>query len=366
MGGTRHSVVFVASAGLLLSTVAATTAQAETTDRPMEVIATGLDNPRGLNFGPGGTLLVAEAGSGGNGPCITGANDQEFCLGQTGAVTAIWRGGQRRVVTGLPSLGTRDRSEVLGPHDVAAYRGSLLVPIGLGTDPARRAGLGPAGANVGTIQQVKPFSGRTRTFADLAAFEAAEDPDQDQPNTGPDSNPYAVLAQGKSGVLAVDAGGNDLLRIGRGGRISVVTVFPVRTVSGIPMHPVPTTVARGRDGAYYVGQLTGFPFPVGGAKVFRVEPGEDPTVFAKGFTNIIDVAFDRHGRLLVLEIFKNGLTSGDPTGALIRVEKDGTKTEIASEGLVTPTGIAVGRDGSYYVSNKGTRVNVGEVLRIRP
>lgn len=95
-------------------------------------------------------------------------------------------------------------------------------------------------------------------------------------------------------------------------------------------------------------------------------PGQAPTVYAEGFTNIIDIAFDRRGRLLVLEIFKNGLTSGDPTGALVRVEKDGSRTEVASEGLVTPTGVAVGRDGSYYVSNKGTLVDEGEVLRIRP
>jgi hypothetical protein len=48
-------------------------------------------------------------------------------------------------------------------------------------------------------------------------------------------------------------------------------------------------------------------------------PGHQPTVYATGFTNIIDIAFDRHGRLLVLEIFKNGLPSGDPTGSLVRI-----------------------------------------------
>ena len=85
----------------------------------------------------------------------------------------------------------------------------------------------------------------------------------------------------------------------------------------------------------------------------------------RGFTNIIDIAFDRRGRLVVLEIFHNGLLSGDPTGALIRVERNGTHTEIASAGLVTPTSVAVGADGSFYVSNRGTFVGTGEVLRIR-
>lgn len=252
-GKRRRWAVLISVGGLLLGTTAATAAEAGTTasSSRIEVVASGLDNPRGLTFGPGGVLLVAEAGSGGDGPCIIGGDGAEFCLGQTGAVTAVWRGHQRRIVTGLPSLGTRDQSEVGGPHDVGVYRASLLVAIGLGADPARRAELGPAGVGIGTIQRVSLR--RTRTFADLAAFEADNDPDQDQPATGPDSNPYAVLPQHGGSVLAVDAGGNDLLRIGPGGRISVVTVFPVETVSGSPVDPVPTTVARGPDGAYYVG-----------------------------------------------------------------------------------------------------------------
>ncbi|MEV0821806.1 ScyD/ScyE family protein [Nonomuraea rubra] len=301
-----------------------TTAGPRTT---MTVIASGLDNPRGLNFGPGGVLYVAEAGRGGPGPCIAGAQKQTFCLGPTGAVTAVSKGRQRRVVTGgLPSLGTPNLSEVLGAHDVAAAHGGLLVPIGLGTDPARRAQLGPAGAAVATL--VKATGQRWRSIADLGAYEAAHDPDQGQPGTGPDSQPYAVLPDG-AGALVVDTGANDLLRVRPGGRISTVAVFDVRTVPGpgggeVPMHPVPTSVARGPDGALYVGRLTGFPFPVGGA----------------------------------------GLLSGDPAGALHRVDRDGTRTLIAGDGLFTPTGVAAGPDGAYYVSNRGTLAGSGEVLRI--
>ncbi len=316
----------------------------------------------------GGVVLVVEAGRGGQGPCITGAQGQTFCLGATGAITTVWGRHQKRIVTGLPSLGTPNQSEVFGPHDIALTKAGPLVTIGLGTDPERRAQLGPAGALIGQTIRLGPSG--SGAFADLAGYEAANDPDQDQPATGPDSNPYGLLPY-SDGAVATDAGGNDLLRLDRHGRISTLAVFPTTPTPNplggpdIPMQFVPTTVATGPDRALYVGQLTGFPFPVGGAKVWRVTPGDAPTVFAEGFTNIIDIAFDELGRLLVLEISANGLLSGDPTGALIRVEPDGSRTELARAGLVAPMSVAVAPDGTIYISNKGTVVGQGEVLRLR-
>jgi glucose/arabinose dehydrogenase len=101
--------------------------------------------------------------------------------------------------------------------------------------------------------------------------------------------------------------------------------------------------------------------------VWRVAPGKSPQVYATGFTNIIDLAFDRTGRLLVLEISKNGLTSGDPAGALIRVDsgKGHRHTELAPGRLTAPGGLVVGPDGAIYVTNKAILAGAGEVLRIR-
>ena len=65
----------------------------------------------------------------------------------------------------------------------------------------------------------------------------------------------------------------------------------------------------------------------------------------------------------MLEIFKNGLLSGDPTGALIRVNGDGSQTEVMSDGLITPGGLTI-RGHSAYVSNCSTCADDGEVLRI--
>ena len=83
-------------------------------------------------------------------------------------------------------------------------------------------------------------------------------------------------------------------------------------------------------------------------------------MFASGFTAIGDIAFDSSGRLLVLEIDQKGLTDpaleseGLPTpGAIIGVHRNGQHTVLASTGLEFPTGMAVGYDGSVYVSNFG-------------
>ena len=120
-----------------------------------------------------------------------------------------------------------------------------------------------------------------------------------------------------------------------------------------------------------MGQLTGFPFPVGGANIYRVPAnGGTPEIYAQAFTAIIDVAFGADGSLYVLEIAKNGLLDAfifnDWTGALIRVAPDGTRTEIAEGSLFAPGGVAVGPDGALYVTNNSIFSGVGQVLRIEP
>ncbi|MEV4535364.1 ScyD/ScyE family protein [Asanoa sp. NPDC049518] len=343
-------------------------------NRPwVSVIARGLDNPRGVAVGTNGAVLVAEAGRGGRSDkCVESAEGGKVCLGFSGGITAVSTGRrdtwtQRRIVGGLPSLAGADGSQAIGPHDVSSYGGGdLVTTIGLGGTPQTRAGLGFGGLLLGRSVVISAERDRLsiRSLGDHAAFEARRDPDRQ----GVDSNPYGVLAT-RNGVVSTDAGGNTLLSVDRRGQVSTLAVFQNRFVQGpngqrVPMQAVPTSVVRGPDGAFYVGQLTGFPFPVGGANIYRVVPGERPTVFARGFTNVVDLAFDRQGRLLVLEIAKNGLLSGDQAGALIRVDRRGNQVELAPGRLVAPGGLAVGDDGSLYVSNRSTTAGRGELLRI--
>ena len=84
----------------------------------------------------------------------------------------------------------------------------------------------------------------------------------------------------------------------------------------VPMQAVPTGVVVGPDGATYVSQLTGFPFPVGGAKVFRIDPRSGAvSTYATGFTMGMDLAFGRDGTLYVVEIDSNSLLQPGSEGA---------------------------------------------------
>lgn len=162
-----------------------------------------------------------------------------------------------------------------------------------------------------------------------------------------------------------DAGGNSLLNIAADGTISVITFFPGRDIGGgFPSDAVPTGLAVGPDGAYYVGELTGFPFTPGAAQIYRVLANGTTSVFATGFTQITDLAFGSDGSLYVLEFDANGLLVPSDAGALIRIAPDGTRTTIFSSALVGATGLAIGTDGAFYVSNFGSTAGTGEVLRI--
>ena len=237
----------------------------------------------------------------------------------------------------------------------------MFVTVGLGGDAAYKAGFGAEGRNLAKLVRVSR-SGHMSVVANLLAYERAHNP----AGGVLESDPYGILRQGEASIIT-DAGANDLLRVNDGGRIKTLAVFPPRLVdfqgSQVPMDAVPTTVVRGPDGAYYVGQLTGFPFPLHGARVYRVVPGEKPTVWARGFTNIIDIAF-HDGNLYVLEIAHNSLaTSGTPFGALLRLNSDGSKTVLFKD-LFFPTSFAFTGGGDVLVTNCGVCPGGGEVLRL--
>jgi hypothetical protein len=320
------------------------------------LVMSGLDNPRGLAFGPEGALYVAEAGRGGEGPCFFNSAGEFRCYGPTGAITRLWQGEQVRFVTGLPSHAPPGGAFAGGVNDISFQGvGGMFVAMGLGNDPQLiRPSLGTAGNVLGTLLQVNAGGG-WRIVSDIAAYEASVDP-----NGGLiDSNPYGVLAESGSRLI-VDAGANALFRVGADGAISTVAVFPSRPTR--TTDSVPTAVAVGPDGAYYVGESTGAPFAAGAARIYRVVDGLEPEAYLEGFKMIIDLAFGDDGTMYVLQ-FATGPVFFTGPGELIRIAPNGSRSVVLG-GLNFPTSIAVGDDGALYVTNRGITPGVGEVLRI--
>ena len=319
------------------------------------VVASGLNNPRDLAFGPDGALYIAETGFRGTG----------FDTGSTinfqanGSVTRLDGSTQTRIVTGLSSLYNSALNDVIGVNGIAFDGAGMgYLAMGLGADPNIR----PAGSQFGHILTFTA-GGSTTSFADVAAFELANNP-----LGGPlDSNPFH-LAYGSGGLFVTDAGANTVYSVSGSGDVSLVSTFPDRPI-GPPLpvsNVVPTGVAVGADGTLYVAELTGFPFTPGAAQIYSIAPGGGtPDVFATGFTNLTDLAFSPDGDLYALSLDTDGILGPNQSGAIYRIGSDGSSQQIYS-GLVNPTGMTFGDDGAIYVTNFGNTLDagLGEVVRI--
>ena len=336
----------------------------------VEVIASGLNNPRQLSFAPGGTLYVAEAGVRGDSEkCSVHPELGEFCLEFTGSLARVDRGGRvKRVVTGLPSISSE--AETLGPFDIAfTGKHTFALTIGLGGSPEFRDGFGRKGALLGTVvtgNLHRHKDAKVRKAFDALAFEAANNPDE----TDIDSNPTGIVKSGR-GYVFTDSGGNSLVSTRRGG--STLAIFdPVLTTQPVPGPPpipvgfpadaVPTDVVVGPDGARYVSQLVGFPFEQGSSTIWRVVRGHDPEPYATGLTNVTSLAFAKDGTLYAVELASNGLLTG-PVGALVKVNPGEDSHETVAGGLSAPYGLAI-RGDSAYVTTGSLAAADGQVIKI--
>ncbi len=350
----QHRILGAAIPALLLASLAAGGAGAADT----AVVASGLNNPRGIDIGANGRILVAEAGS--------------------GEISRIANGTATAIVSGLP-VAELGEGEVSGPVNVAITgNGNVFALVGEGAGDPR----------FGTLRRV---SGHRYQVADIGAYQATDPDPQDKDGNPIESNPYGLVAVGSGRFVVTDAANNDVLLLGPRGVKRTLATIPLHVVSTshlppemglppeVPAEAVPTTVAIGPDGAYYVGELTGFPFTPGASRIWRIErwangavcdddTSDGCSLFADGFTSVTGIDFGRDGSLYVVEMAKAGLmalfTGGDPTGALIRVH-DGQRHELAEGELTAPADVAVARNGTVYVTNMSVMPN-GQVLAIMP
>ncbi len=325
----------------------------------LTVLLDTLSSPKGLTIAPNGDPVVGQGAFGGPGPVL------EYVLHGP------------------------DRGTTIPLTDPFRYGDVAAAPDGtgwaLGAGSAEEGGIGD------TWLYHRDVDGNVTQVVDIAAYQATDpDPeDQDVPANPTESNPYGLAATHNGDALVTDAANNDLLRITPAGDVTTVARFSTEAVSTDQIPPeipgpfpdtidaeaVPTTVTIGPDGFAYVGELKGFPFHTNSSRIWRINPNADGAqciagastggcrFYAKGFTAIQDIAFNKHtGALYVLELAKDGVFAFEaalegagavpfPDAVLLKVSHN-KRTELAKGKLSQPGGVAVGKRGGVFVTDQ--------------
>jgi len=198
------------------------------------VVASNLNNPRGMSFGPDGNLYVLEQGTGTSAgspdaasapviPFIPGLVSERG--GYTGSITKVdiasSAGGQDRIYTGLPSFREfnpttgQDRVISIGPNALTITAdGTAYIASGGGLAPETAAAVGPIGDGLQGVLKLDGLFGSDPSKATYTAqfnaltYAAANGPDGATTLYNTESNLYDII-QGSDGKLyTVDAARN--------------------------------------------------------------------------------------------------------------------------------------------------------------
>ncbi|MGW8066180.1 ScyD/ScyE family protein [Streptomyces ziwulingensis] len=324
------------------------------TEATLTVVASQLNNPRGVTALPDGSVLVAESGSG-----LAGCPVGEMCVGATGSVYKVRGNFKGRVATGLASSaqGVAPGAPVSanGPSDVVTDRfGRYVVVSALGGTTESRAALGEEARTLGTVFRARDG----KVLADLTDHETRLNPDGGDVH----ANPWRLVRSG-SGYLTTDAGANTVVRSTGDGTTTTQYLLPKNDLPAGAVETVPTGITKAADGTVYVADMSGG--RVGASRVWKIAPGEQPEVLATGLTNLVDLALDRHGDLLALSYSAAALAGPPQPGTLSEVDTDTGAVSVIPTGdrLKQPTGLAVDRCGKVYVTNNTLGTN-GELVRV--
>jgi glucose/arabinose dehydrogenase len=340
------------------------------------VLATGLNDPRGLVFGPDGALYIAEAGTGGTtstvGTCKQGLPPLgPYTGGPNATISKLDSGGKvTTLAKGLPSF-VALQGDIIGVADVAFLNGKLYALIAGGGCSHGNSDL-PNG-----IVKVDLQSGKWTYITDLSLF-YMEHPAA-YPDNGdfePDGVPYSMIAH-DGRLFAVEPNHGTITATTSDGATSKII-----DISFSEGHIVPTSIAANNDNLY-VGNLGQFPIASQWERITTLSrdlgfvdttPGlatkpADVNKFRiagsrAGFTTVVSVKFGPDGLLYALELSDTpGGLPNQGDGKVVRLNADGCIQTVVT-GLTLPGGMAFGPDNALYVSNAGDKgPGMGEILR---
>ena len=252
-------------------------------------------------------------------------------------------------------------------------------------------------------------SGNVKQIADIRRYETKQDPDalagskwkhaacEDDSlqgfTAGPQSNPYHLTRLDSGTLLVADAAGNTLLSSDGDGNIDWVAIFEppldnednwgfFRNAEGnveidCYIQPVPTDVAVGEDGAYYVSELTGMPAAVGWSRLWRIAPGarnvvcpsEDCKEILSDLTSAGDIEFGPDGRMYIVEMDRNGwlaaVTGSKGGGRVKSCDLQAGKCDVVYESDLPITSITFDKWNQMWVAENEVLVGEG-TASVRP
>ncbi len=315
------------------------------------VVATGLENPRGIKFGPDRRLYVAEGGLGGTHSTIgrcpqVPAPVGPYLGGLTGRVSAVnvTTGVRTTIVRGLPSNQTSAAGGGFATSvaDVAFLHNTLYALV---------AGGGCSHGLIGTYSSIDRISapGIAKPIINLSHFIMTHP--VAHPNLGdfePDGAWYSLEASGDA-LYAVEPNHGEVDAVKPDGSISRLV-----DVSATQGHIVPTSLTS-FYGQFLFGNLYLFaPGAQGHAGIYVLTKLGQIVQIASGLTAVTGVVV-HHGRIYALEAFTGFFAPAPPvanTGTVVRLEDDGSWTKIVG-GLSFPTAMTFGDRNTLYISNKG-------------